>query len=47
MTAGSDIAKGSAKALTDSASLSDSRASKARRVGSARAEKVRSSPPPE
>ncbi len=42
MTAGSDIAKGSASALTESASSDDSRASSARRVESASAAKVRS-----
>ena len=42
MIAGSDIANGSASALTESASRSESRASSARRVGSASAAKVRS-----
>src|SRR5680860_851435 len=40
--AGSDMANGSASSLTDSALRSSSRASSARRVGSARAAKVRS-----
>ena len=43
ITAGSDIAKGSASALIESLSVWLSRASKARRVGSASAAKVRSS----
>lgn len=43
MTAGSDIANGSANSLTEMPSCSFSRASSARRVGSARALKVRSS----
>ncbi len=43
MTAGSDIANGSASALTDRLSLSFSRASSARRVGSDSAANVRSS----
>jgi hypothetical protein len=43
MTAGSDIANGRASSLTDTLSRSPSRASSARRVGSARAAKVRSS----
>lgn len=42
ITAGSDMAKGCASSLTESASRSASRASSARRVGSARAAKVRS-----
>jgi hypothetical protein len=42
MTAGSDIANGLASSLTEMSSASLSRASKARRVGSASAEKVRS-----
>ena len=42
MTAGSDIAKGLAISLTDRSSFSLSRASKARRVGSASAANVRS-----
>ena len=42
ITAGSDIANGSASALTDRPSVWLSRASKARRVGSASAAKVRS-----
>ena len=47
ITAGSDMAKGLASSLTDTASLSDRRASKARRVGSESAAKVRSSVGPE
>ncbi len=43
MIAGSDMAKGSARSLTEMASVSLMRASSARRVGSARAAKVRSS----
>ena len=43
ITAGSDMAKGSAKALTDRPSVWLSRAKSARRVGSANAAKVRSS----
>jgi len=43
MIAGSDMSKGFARSLTLTASLSLSRASSARRVGSARAAKVRSS----
>jgi hypothetical protein len=43
ITAGSDIANGSASELTDRLSVWLSRASKARRVGSASAAKVRSS----
>jgi len=42
MTAGSDIENGLANSLTDTFSFSLSRASKARRVGSASAAKVRS-----
>jgi hypothetical protein len=42
MIAGSDMGKGSASSLTDSALLASSWASNARRVGSARAAKVRS-----
>ena len=42
MIAGSDMANGSASSLTESASRSESRASSARRVGSASAAKVRS-----
>jgi len=42
MTAGSDIAKGLAKSLIETLSASLKRASNARRVGSARAAKVRS-----
>jgi hypothetical protein len=45
MTAGSDIAKGCASSLTESASSDESRASNARLVGSARAAKVRSRTP--
>jgi hypothetical protein len=43
ITAGSDMANGSASALTERASVWLSRASKARRVGSASAAKMRSS----
>ena len=43
ITAGSDIANGLASALTERLSVWLSRASKARRVGSASAAKVRSS----
>jgi len=43
MTAGSDIENGFANSLTDRPSLSLSRASSARRVGSESAAKVRSS----
>jgi len=43
ITAGSDIENGAANALTDRLSVWPSRASKARRVGSASAAKVRSS----
>jgi hypothetical protein len=43
ITAGSDIAKGFANSLTEIASVWLSRATSARRVGSASAEKVRSS----
>ena len=43
MIAGSEIAKGFASSLTDRSALPLSRASKARRVGSASAAKVRSS----
>jgi hypothetical protein len=43
MIAGSDIANGWASSLTEMLSFSTSRASKARRVGSERAAKVRSS----
>ena len=43
MIAGSDTGKGRASSLTDCASPASSRASSARRVGSARAAKVRSS----
>lgn len=43
MTAGSDISNGCASSLILTASLSLSRASSARRVGSASAAKVRSS----
>lgn len=43
MTAGSDMATGLASSLTERLSFSLSRASSARRVGSARAAKVRSS----
>ena len=43
MTAGSDIENGRANSLTDRFSLSLSRASRARRVGSDSAAKVRSS----
>ncbi len=43
MIAGSDIANGWANSLTDTLSCSPSRASKARRVGSESAAKVRSS----
>jgi hypothetical protein len=42
MIAGSDIENGFANSLTDKSSFSLSRASKARRVGSASAAKVRS-----
>jgi hypothetical protein len=42
MTAGSDIENGRASSLTDRLSRSPSRASSARRVGSAKAAKVRS-----
>ncbi len=42
MTAGSEIEKGSASSLIESVSASPSRASRARRVGSARAANVRS-----
>jgi hypothetical protein len=42
MIAGSDIAKGCASSLTESVSRSESRATSARRVGSASAAKVRS-----
>jgi len=42
ITAGNDIVNGLASSLTDIASVSLKRASKARRVGSARAAKVRS-----
>ena len=42
MTAGSDMANGLASSLTERASFSLNRASSARRVGSARAAKVRS-----
>jgi hypothetical protein len=42
ITAGSDMAKGCASSLTESVSRSVRRASSARRVGSARAAKVRS-----
>jgi hypothetical protein len=42
ITAGSDMAKGLASSLTDRLLLSPSRASNARRVGSASAAKVRS-----
>jgi hypothetical protein len=42
MIAGNDTSNGSAKALTDNPGCSASRASKARRVGSASAAKVRS-----
>lgn len=44
MTAGSDIANGFASSLTGMLSVSPRRASKARRVGSESAEKVRSRP---
>ena len=43
MTAGSDMANGLASSLTEMLSVSLRRASKARRVGSANAAKVRSS----
>lgn len=43
ITAGSDIANGLASSLTDSPSVDSSRASSARRVGSASAAKVLSS----
>jgi len=43
MIAGSDIANGWASSLTDKLCFSTSRASSARRVGSDRAAKVRSS----
>lgn len=43
MIAGRDMAKGLASSLTEMASVSLMRASKARRVGSDRAAKVRSS----
>lgn len=43
MTAGSDMANGLASSLTVTLSVSLKRASKARRVGSASAAKVRSS----
>ena len=43
MTAGNDIANGRASSLTETSCCSLSRASKARRVGSASAPKVRSS----
>jgi len=43
MIAGSDMAKGLASSLTETLSVSLRRASKARRVGSASAAKVRSS----
>ena len=43
MMAGSETGKGRASSLTESACSSSSRASRARRVGSARAAKVRSS----
>jgi hypothetical protein len=43
MTAGSDMRNGSASALTESPGRSASRATSARRVGSASAAKVRSS----
>ena len=43
ITAGSDMANGLASSLTDTLSVSLRRASKARRVGSASAAKVRSS----
>jgi len=46
MIAGSDIANGCASSLTESVSRAPSRASNARRVGSASAEKVRSSVAP-
>ena len=42
MIAGSDIANGLASSLIEMVSVSESRASKARRVGSASAENVRS-----
>ena len=42
ITAGKDMAKGSASSLTEMASVSLIRASRARRVGSAKAAKVRS-----
>lgn len=41
ITAGNDIANGLARSLTDTLSCPSSRVSKARRVGSASAEKVR------
>jgi hypothetical protein len=47
MIAGSDIGNGRANSLTDTFSVSLSRASSARRVGSASAAKVRSSGPGE
>lgn len=47
ITAGSDMAKGLASSLTEMLSVSLSRASKARRVGSASAAKVRSRVGPE
>jgi hypothetical protein len=43
MIAGSETGKGRASSLTEMPSASSSRASRARRVGSARAAKVRSS----
>ena len=43
ITAGSDIENGLASSLIETASVSLKRASKARRVGSAKAAKVRSS----
>jgi len=43
MIAGSDIANGLARSLTETVSSASSRASSARRVGSDRAAKVRSS----
>jgi len=43
ITAGSDMAKGLANSLTDTLSVSLRRVSRARRVGSASAAKVRSS----
>ncbi len=42
MTAGSDISKGCANSLTETVSRACSRASSARRVGSANAAKVQS-----